>query len=964
MDGGGDSVAKPIGKPVAKPVAKPLAKKRPAPAPHPKPAARQRPCVFDESSDEDDDDALPPRPPPRPPTLKLPAPPPAAPAPAAARLAGAAAANPVNRSHVRYLRAKMDAMRADVLSRERIDNASWDNGTLPSWRDAQGKESTSQLLNLEALLETDRDFISYDTFVEITHHQSLMAVLGSVEMHTPFLRWSNKESLTFEHVYQNLEEILTPVLSETDLFSARPEQRLAAAEKLVRYPMDLACSVRRMGELPHQAATFTRPAHCAPEIDLMNLATGNGKTWTAVVATMTELCHPQLWTRLLEGWRAQLKANTTVGNLGLCRCAHLNEQRLVRVAIAFVPKQLLDQWEKTATAVAAAFREEYGTGFVVWRGLNKLERATKENPEGKDRTLVEADETCRRLGCALLWLVPAETESAKKTLRAEPKLAVPIRLYDEMKDRTEPKSSQPESRVLRNRVINATLELLRHGTKNQPNHPFNRALGVSFDPLETSHAGIFHLLTTPDWLRLLVSLGMRSMMPSGIRKVRLAVRMQSLAARVNKSDMNITCLDELLRALLRSAGADHAMSEIQHRAFLRQCRSILAGTAADDDLVRLGIEAEKTIHERLSTATRVTEGQIEALPGPIKPAQPGQPLTQAQLDENANVERTRRRLTAMTRMFNNLAEAVCVDPRPECPISMEPIDPQHVGIFPCCTNLFDSQYKDQLNARCPMCRTPLTNGVIVAAQAVDALVEESRLKEEADRKKRAAAAAAAAAAATAPSDADKVGDEPLLIDDLKSVTSRKPFTMGHKAVVAAIRRYLAFRPTGARILLAYACGAGNEAESTRRTRELIAAELGEALDSTAAVDRKAPASVEAFTTDDATNRLLIINTNDRSASLEGLDLWNTGLVILDKLAPGKLTPGKIVQAVGRAMRPQLKAKDASDPLAASCPRLLDEASPYPAKLVVMLERDDRPAQAGGGAGLVATDDEASDDDDE
>ena len=183
--------------------------------------------------------------------------------------------------------------------------------------------------------------------------------------------------------------------------------------------------------------------------------------------------------------------------------------------------------------------------------------------------------------------------------------------------------------------------------------------------------------------------------------------------------------------------------------------------------------------------------------------------------------------------------------------------------------------------------------------------------------------------------------------------------------MASIRRYLAFRPTGARILLAYACGAAgatiaNEAASTRRTRELIAGELGEALDSIEAVDLKAPSNVDNFTTDDETNRVLIINTKDRSSSLEGLDLWNCGLVILDKLNPGELTPGKIVQAVGRAMRPQLKPNDAFEPLAASCPRRLDEPSPYPAKLVVMLERAED--AEGAPAGMVASDDEASDGD--
>jgi hypothetical protein len=151
-----------------------------------------------------------------------------------------------------------------------------------------------------------------------------------------------------------------------------------------------------------------------------------------------------------------------------------------------------------------------------------------------------------------------------------------------------------------------------------------------------------------------------------------------------------------------------------------------------------------------------------------------------------------------------------------------------------------------------------------------------------------------------------------------------------------MREFLCFKPRGARILLAFSCAGQNGnggMDGTYRMRQLLRDSIP-GLDSVQTVRTNDASAAEAFEKDDHTNRVLFINTSDTSASLEGLDLWNTDVVIIDRLAGGNgVSSAKIVQAVGRAMRPQAKGAAARSNV------LYDGPSPFPAKLTVLLERD-------------------------
>ena len=93
-----------------------------------------------------------------------------------------------------------------------------------------------------------------------------------------------------------------------------------------------------------------------------------------------------------------------------------------------------------------------------------------------------------------------------------------------------------------------------------------------------------------------------------------------------------------------------------------------------------------------------------------------------------------------------------------------------------------------------------------------------------------------------------------------------------------------------------------------RTREIrrVLMETVRGLTSVDAVRRRS-SDLADYKADDDTNRVLLINTARGSNSLAGLDLGNTDLVLFDNMsrhAGGSISASAIVQAIGRALRPQ------------------------------------------------------------
>ena len=842
--------------------------------------------------------------------------------------------NTAHRADVRYLKDLMDGLREFVYARQAEDNAAYNEKRLPDWRTCEGVQTASGIRSIEDLMNSEAEMIPYEAFADMSHHESMLSTLGGTRLgwNDTFLRWSNFNTVTFEHMYHKMDELLAPVISETELFALRPEQRLAIAEALARYPQETHCKVNRLRS-SHDVAInpIGLPPGTRPTIKIINYCTGNGKTLMAMTIAMTEVCDPGLWQQCRDSWKRQIWNNSTMENLGLVECPHLDEQEMARVVIAFIPEQLLDQWEKTARALNEAMVREKGFGFEIWRGLSVLKR--KSNLEaGRIRTLRAAHEHTKETGRAMLWLVPAKTAAAWQTLRDDPSLAFPTRIYDEMSTSTEPRNAARESRPLRNIICQATVERLEKATAGQPRHPLRLALQHEvYNANNEKHAAIFHLLSAPDWLRLLVCRGMAPTMPSGLRKLHLKIRVQSLAGNVLKSDLTITGLDELLKTMLRNAGGDCLTPE-EHKNMIERCHRLLGNVDAQE--AAAAEEDNRPMHEKLKAAEKEVCHDYESLPPEPKPQDyPNNNIPQQVLEDYHPIMRQRRALNAMRRMFERLAESVCMDPPPECPIGLEPIPPEHVALFPCCTNVFDKRNKDCLQSLCPMCRAPLTGGLLVASNALDVLQGKPAEKQTAPQ-----------APAEGDDDAanDMVGNEDLLVASLKRSAAEEKFSGSIKAVVSTITTFLKYRPRGARILLAFACD-GDERRATTRTRTSLAKELPDIQSIESVGGEKMSAPVRNFVVENDTNRILLINTNDRSLSLEGLDLWNAQLIIMDKLNPGYLSPANMVQAIGRIMRPQYEPYIPGTGGGSAAERMtslgLKKTRGYPAKWIVFLEKD-------------------------
>jgi hypothetical protein len=851
----------------------------------------------------------------------------------------------------RYLLSKMDQMRPEMNASAKQDALAYEGSIeLPQWRDADGTRTATSYKSIEDLLDTEERFIPYSLFAQMQHHDSQLATLGGVPSAgrhvTPFVRLSNKDQVTFEHAYKNMDAILKPVIRETEDYALRPEQRLAIGLYLQRYSSEIHASVRRTKDPCKAAATVGLPPMMRPNVSLVNLATGNGKTVIGITMAMTEVCDPDLWKNMQETWRESMWSNSTVEGLGLTRCPRLTTQRLARVVIAFVPSALMAQWRHTAEMVNKAMCFEKGFGFELWEGLGVLKRAGvgENGQEGVRRTMREADRQSRATDRAILWLVPAKTDSAYQTLRSDPHIWFPCRIFDEGTSTTDPKSWALESKPISNLILQATVERLTKTTQSQVRHPLRVALNnQSYDSNNTEHAAIFHMLSLPDWLRYLVGKGMADVMPCGLKRIGLKIRVQSMSGRLLKSDLTITGIDSLLKTVLSNVGLDQMLSNEEQDNLMNKCQHILGTRILEQPTgVQNPIEegaSSGTIYDRLKAAEAYASSQIAELPQKPPPQNPPVRLTREQEQYWHEIEAKRRAYNATTRMFTTLAAAVSPDEPLECPISLEEIPPEHVAILPCCTNPFDNRERHRLGNNCPMCNQPL-NGIMNVKQMVEAIDNVPKPKPSSKEEE-------------AVDNTPMVDDEPKLVETLDRMSSAdKTYSGSMKAVVDTIRTFLRYKPKGARILLAFACD-GNENQATRQTRTTLNTSLPNLLTSVDAITAKATETIKKFTTEDDSNRILLINTNDRSLSLEGLDLWTADLIILDKMSSSMLKPATVVQAIGRIMRPQFRiyiptgrgitgAASSSD---------ADGRVGHPAKWLVLLERKD-------------TDDVNSDDEDE
>ena len=402
------------------------------------------------------------------------------------------------------------------------------------------------------------------------------------------------------------------------------------------------------------------------------------------------------------------------------------------------------------------------------------------------------------------------------------------------------------------------------------------------------HCAIATLCSLPSWLRLATGLSMAPLMPMGILKIGMRVQVKSLAGSLNGgSDMLLTSTDDLIEGLILEGSA--AMTPREREELTAKCRAILH--RADPDIA---------IADNLAKAIEQVQADERAL-APMPQASPanGGRLTAEEQLVAEGIRRYWRVYATMKRLFTNLRAAICTDPPPECPVTLDAIEPMNVCILYCCTTLIDRRVVVRLTL-CPKCRAPITS-VASAAQAADVVQAAAKAQEPEPE-------------APGPSTvAVRAGDADGLVAAFRRAAGTK-CNSSLEAVVRSLETALQFKPTGLRVLLC--CNVWGSARSynssldeeknTRRTCDFLRKAVPQ-LTSVCTIGKGAKSQLPQYKAVDDTNRVFIIDTSARSTTMAGLDLPETDVILFDRLGEGgRIDTAKIVQSIGRAMRAQKK----------------------------------------------------------
>ena len=833
-----------------------------------------------------------------------------------------------NERDIAELKAYMDSHRNAVHEREKCNNEAFASGKFPTWRckpnGALGgarsvlKETSDYGLKSALTFNdsaSDNAVVTYESIDEAAQTEAEVQLLGcikgeSTEMRgrpVGFLSSSNNETRTFEYVHDNLAGLLQYVPLRGGAYRSTAAQRLSEAVRGACLPVDVHLSMRRhwdhkdMGKSCKDYNTYclALTKHDNVELTFNKDPTGIGKTASSLKQATAGIV-------LDEAWQSSKQACETQGRVGV-RLQHLglrdmpppdasHEHGLSRVVIALVPEELMPQWETAAREVSDVYEREFGKGYHVWVGKDCVTRRSKD-AEGRKRVLSVAHKLTVETNMALVWILKADSVSSRAALRDAPGLAVWYRIYDEMTGRggTEPKNTnEAASCCVHTLILNATMPALQGSTDKQPNHPLRLALkGQNLTLRHPKHAAIVTLCSSPAWLRRMQGDFMAPHMPSGIQKIALRVKVRSLAGKLSGhgSDMLITDTRSMLEQMLQVdvLGGD------ARRALLQRCVTMLEYS-----------EGGGSVHSKIEAALEDATRELDAVPRPVT-----LPERNASSDisdgEYARIEAERGEvsqrnhankqkglvLATMVRLFQRLQEAVCGDPRPDCPVTLEPIPVEFTCILPCCSGMIDKRVVARLGNNCPLCRKPLGE-ILRVTKAVEAMA--------AGPEARSSASARGEGPAAIPE-----GDSEALV---AAYTATAGLSCGSslEAVSVALNLALQWKPRGLRVLLCFTINAYSETDERSRlgdTRRLIMQTVA-GLDSVEAIARNTNHLANYKDVSVKTNQVLFINTSTGSNSLAGHDLGNTDLVLFDNMANqrGQISSSTIVQAIGRAMRPQ------------------------------------------------------------
>ena len=593
-----------------------------------------------------------------------------------------------NRLHVEFLREEFARMKPAVKRRALDNAAAYEAGSLPSWRSNNGSTLDEGRRGINAVLSGDDGAISFESYFGHSTYSADAALLGDREQ-SAMLVHGNIEGRTFKHARDNLDTLLSGVpltLGETGEVQLLPAQRLWIALFHTRYPFPAYVSFKRfkLNCGNDHEVRIERPAGHSPSFMLCSLPTGSGKTMLSLCAAML----PVSTFGRFQAYRAA--ASTDTATTETTPLAYTNlvkvtkktcvETTLTRVVLIQCPSELVDQWAEAARRVSLGFARDprVGKGFIVWTGTGVLtaqktgrgERKGEVLQERVTKTLQSAHDLSVEANSAVCWVADNSTTSSKAMLYRDPNLRVSTRIIDEAKKNgtTEPRTHgvprvSPCDVAL---LINATLPSLVDTTSTQRYHPLTRAMGGSgFDLSNTSHCAIMQASNTPSWLNAMVGLGMRSLLPAGILKKTLRMRLTSLGGRVFGTDSQLSSVDDILNTVLnRELTASRTWGiDIEWKvAALDGMKVILLNAEGGDPVTRFtaAIEANAEQH----AAVHAT------LPPPSAPAPSDDQSARLLAETKLQLEF----LMCLKRVLSALRDALDFGTTPpEDPIDLEPI---------------------------------------------------------------------------------------------------------------------------------------------------------------------------------------------------------------------------------------------------------------------------------------------------
>ena len=820
---------------------------------------------------------------------------------------------------------ELSALLPLVAQREAESNKSFDTETYPEWRTAPTHRNQPPSANrwdlhhidrkdvgLASLMRLDDEVMKRDGATLVTYQEmqaaindnvnlSLLGQAENISIRSKFLMRSNRETATLAYALNHAEKLLASVPSDGGRYRLTPMQRIATALMLEpRAEETVEVALKKIHESKDLGVRLCKAPNQPLNFVINNLSVASGKTWETIYATMSAVATPLAWRATNEAYMAKKSAGNPQA-AGLTELPPYGDKvQLCRVVIALVPRPMIDHWVKTSMQMAETFGEHK---WITWSGTVCLRKATKKLA-GIARTLPVAVEACTNGKCSLFWVMEATTKSSAAATRTGPQFAIPFRIVDEGTGtrHIEPRNflNSPESPYMKTVICNATLDQLQKRTVHQRMHPLRVALdGETLDLSRHRHAALMAMCSQPSWLRLAVANSLAPLMPQGVLKIAMKVRVASLAARLNKSDMIISSTDDLIKGLVMR-GCSGSMDPMERNAIEERCRAILHRTDKSESIAgSLNNSIKQVKADRKAVAEMIVEARQDRVPGEL--------LSSSARALEQDFERQDRALATMERLFKQLHEAIAGDPPPECPVTFEPIPAELVCLCPSCAVILDHRMLEKLGWKCPCCRQQWSDGVVSAKQVADVVAQvppEEPVKDY---------------------DANGGAPFPNGVDDTAALVkayrdaSKDKCASSLDAVVRSIAIALQYKPRGIRILLCCSVHgaarhstdmARQEEENTAKTRDFILKALPQ-LDTALTIGRGRLA-LDSYKAHDDTNRLLIIDTSHGSTTMAGLDLQNTDLLIFDRLESfGDDSTGtpRLVQSIGRIMRSQERTRE-------------------------------------------------------